>query len=69
MSRIPWREVFKFLSGAAFIGSITNLYLWWHDMALPFFGWTIQPWLLGVRGVVAAVLCGVFFYLGWGRKG
>jgi hypothetical protein len=26
MRKIPWREVFKFLSGVAFAGSIANFY-------------------------------------------
>ncbi len=68
MSRINWREVFKFLSGAAFVGAITNLYLWAYNISLPFLGYTLPPWFLGVRGVVGAVLCGLFWWLGWGRK-
>jgi len=66
--KINWREVFKFLCGAAFVGAFVNLYLWAHNIALPFFGWIIQPWFLGVRGVVGIFLCGLFWWLGWGRK-
>jgi hypothetical protein len=28
MTKIKWREAFKFLSGAALAGSLTNLYMW-----------------------------------------
>ena len=63
-----WREVFKFLSGAAFAGTIANLYLWAVDASLPFLGYTITPGVFGVRGIVGALFCVLFFYLGWLRK-
>jgi len=66
--RINWREVFKFLSGAAFAGSIANGYLWWCDISLPFLGYVITPRLLGIRAIVSVVLCISFFYLGWLRN-
>jgi hypothetical protein len=65
--KIRWREVFKFLSGAAFAGSLANFYLWLTGISVPFMGYTITPTLLGVRAVVSVVLCVVFFYLGWLR--
>jgi hypothetical protein len=68
MARIQWPEVFKFLSGAAFVGAITNIYLWAYGISLPFLGYVIPPWFLGVRGAVGAVLCIVFFYFGYLRK-
>jgi hypothetical protein len=63
-----WREVFKFLSGAAFAGAIANLYLWVVDASLPFLGYTITPGVFGIRAVVSAAICLVCFYLGWLRK-
>jgi hypothetical protein len=63
-----WREVFKFLSGAAFAGAIANLYLWAVDASLPFLGYTITPGVFGLRGLVSVFLCAFFFYLGWRRK-
>jgi hypothetical protein len=43
MRRIQWREVFKFLSGATTVGGFVNFYLAWHEIALPFFGYTLSP--------------------------
>jgi len=68
MSRIKWREVFKFLSGAAFAGSLANFYLWLSGLSVPFLGYTITPRLLGARAVVQFVLFVVFLYFGWLRK-
>ncbi|MEW5981728.1 MAG: hypothetical protein AB1806_05085 [Acidobacteriota bacterium] len=63
--RINWREVFKFLSGAAFAGSIANGYLCLQNIAVPFLGYTISPRLLGVRAIVQIVVCAVLFYFGY----
>jgi hypothetical protein len=65
--RINWREVFKFLSGAAFAGAIANGYLFLYDISVPFplFGFTISPRLFAVRAVVSVVLCVVFFHFGY----
>ena len=70
MSRINWREVFKFCSGATFINTIGNGYLYLYDISLPFplFGFTISPRLFGVRAVISFVLFGVFFYFGYLRR-
>jgi hypothetical protein len=68
MTRIKWREVFKFLSGAALAGSFANWYLWLTGISVPFLGYTISPRLLGVRAVVQFVLFVVFLYFGWLRK-
>ena len=66
--KINWREVSKFLSGAAFAGSIANFYLWLTGIPVPFLGYTISPSLLGARAVLQFLLFIVFFYLGWLRK-
>jgi hypothetical protein len=68
MGTINWREVFKFLSGAALAGSFANFYLWLSGVSVPFFGSTISPRLLGARAVVQFALFVVFLYLGWMRK-
>ena len=62
---IRWNEVFKFLSGAAFAGSIANGYLYFHNISVPFLGYMIPARLLGVRAAVQLVLCVVFFYFGY----
>lgn len=63
-----WREVFKFLSGAAFTGAVANFYLWAVDASLPFLGYTITAGVFGIRGIVSALSCVLFFYLGWLRR-
>ena len=65
---IRWREVFKFLSGAAFAGSIANGYLWLTQVSVPFFDYTIAPWVFGLRAAVSVALFVAFFYLGWLRR-
>jgi hypothetical protein len=68
MSKIKWREVFKFLSGAALAGSLTNFYLWLTGISVPFLGYTISPQLLGLRAAVQFAFFVVFLYFGWLRK-
>ena len=66
--RIKWREVFKFLSGAALAGSFANCYLWLSGISVPFLGYTITPRLLGARAAAQFVLFVVFFYFGYMKK-
>ena len=66
--KINWKEVFKFLSGAAFVGSITNLYLYLNNISVPFFTYTITPELFGLRFVVGFILFLLFFYHGYLKK-
>jgi hypothetical protein len=68
MGKIKWREVFKFLSGAALAGSLANFYLWLTGISVPFLGYTITPLLLGLRAAVQFVLFVVFLYFGWVRE-
>jgi hypothetical protein len=68
MTRIKWREVFKFLSGAALAGSLANFYLYLYRIPIPFLGYTISPELLGVRAALQFVLFLVFFYFGYLKK-
>ena len=62
--------MFKFFSGAAFIGTICNGYLCLYDISVPFplLGFTISPRLFGVRAVISLGLFGVFFYFGYLRR-
>jgi hypothetical protein len=57
--------VFKFLSGAAFAGSVANGYLWLSGMSVPFVGYQISPTLLGWRAVLQFALFMVLGYFGW----
>lgn len=66
--KINWREVFKFLSGAAFAGSIANFYLYYAHITVSFLGYSIKPELLGIRSAVQFVLFLVFFYYGYLKK-
>jgi hypothetical protein len=68
MSRVKWREVFKFLSGATFVGALANFYLWLTGVSVPVFGHAMPPALLGVRAVVSLALSILCFYLGWLRR-
>lgn len=45
--KIHWREVFKFLCGAAFVGAFVNLYLWANNIPCPSSGGCSS---LGSRG-------------------
>lgn len=68
MTKIKWREVFKFLSGAALAGSFANCYLWLSGISVPFLGYTITPDLLGLKAAVQFALFVVFLYFGWLRE-
>ena len=67
---INWREVSKFGSGATFVGTIGNGYLYLYDISVPFplLGLTISPRLFGVRAVISFVLFCVFFYFGYLKR-
>ncbi len=66
--KINWSEVFKFLSGAAFVGAATSLYLYLNNISVPFLGYTISPELLRIRALVGFVLLLIFFYFGYLKK-
>jgi hypothetical protein len=65
---IRWKEVFKFLAGATFAGSLANFYLSFTKIAVPFLGFTITPQLLGLRSLLQFALFLVFFYFGYLKK-
>jgi hypothetical protein len=64
------KEVCKFLSGAFFVTAGASWYLSWHGIAvpLPFFGLTMSPEFLGVRGFIHLALFAITFYFGFIRK-
>lgn len=66
--KVKWREVFKFLSGFAAAGFMTNLYLYLNNISIPFLGYVISPQLLGIRSFVNFILLLVFFYFGFVKK-
>src|SRR5262245_59529185 len=67
MTRIKWREVFKFLSyGVGRNGG--QLLLVPLAISVPFLGYTISPKLLGARAALQFVLFSVFFYFGYLKK-
>lgn len=66
--RINWREIFKFLSGAALLGSLTNAYLYFNDISVPFLGYTLTPEQLEVRSLVNFALFWLFLYYGYLKK-
>ena len=68
MINVKWREVFKFLSGAAFAGSMANFYLAVHNIAVPFLGYTISARLLAARAAGQFVFFVAFFYFGYLKK-
>ena len=70
MSRINWREVCKFGAGATFVGTIANGYLWAYDISTPFplFGYTIPPWLFGVRALLSVAIFAICVYVAYLRK-
>lgn len=66
--KISWKEIFKFLSGAAFVGAAVNFYLSVNNISVPFLGFTITPQLLALRGLGASILFLLFFYFGFLKK-
>lgn len=66
--RIPWKEVFKFLSGAFFVSAGVLFYLYISDVSVPVFGFTVSPQINGMRSIVHFILFLTCFYLGFIRK-
>jgi hypothetical protein len=68
--RINWKDVFKFLSGAFFVTAGASWYLSWYQISvpLPFFGLTMTPEFLGIRGFIHFALFVISFYFGFIRK-
>ncbi len=68
MSRINWREIAKFLSGAFFVSAGVNFYFYALGLSVPFLGYTISPEFLGLRTIVHTALFALCFYYGFLRR-
>jgi hypothetical protein len=70
-SKIPWRDVCKFLAGAFFVNAGILFYLYLAGVSVPLLGTSFiqSPGVSGLRSIVHAVLFLVFFYVGFLRKG
>ena len=66
--RINWKEVFKFLSGAFFVSAGASWYFSWHRISVPFFGLTVTPGFLEIRGFIHFALFLISFYFGFIKK-
>ena len=66
--KIHWREVLKFLSGAFFVTAGASWYFYWMHISVPFFGLTMTPEFLGLRGCIHFGLFLASFYFGFIRK-
>jgi hypothetical protein len=68
MQKITWRDLFKFLSGAAFAAALFNFNFWRAGLSLPTaIGDTLPPSVLGTRAAILFVACLVFLVIGWRR--
>jgi hypothetical protein len=70
MSRIPWKDVFKFLAGAFFVSSGVLFYLYLVGVSVPLIGtgFIETPEISGMRAIVNFVLFLICFYIGFIRK-
>jgi len=68
--RINWKDVFKFLSGAFFVTAGASWYFSWYHISVPvpFFGLTMTPEFLGIRGFIHFALFLISFYFGFIKK-
>lgn len=64
-----WRELFKFLAGAAFVGAFANAFLWLANVTVPFLGIEISPGVFGLRAIGATILFALMLYLGYLKNG
>ncbi|HET7854052.1 MAG TPA: hypothetical protein VFM04_06315 [Candidatus Methylomirabilis sp.] len=68
LKRIPWKDVFKFLSGAFFVSAGVLLYLYVVSVSVPVGGYIVTPETDGLRSIVHYILFATCFYLGYIRK-
>jgi len=66
--RIIWKDVFKFLAGAFFVTAGASWYFSLYHISIPFFGLTMTPVFLGIRGFIHFTLFLLSFYLGFIKK-
>ena len=60
-----WRDVLKFLSGAFFVTAGASWYFSWYQIEVPFFGFTMSPGFLCLRGFIHFALFLISFYFGF----
>jgi hypothetical protein len=68
VSKIKWKEVHKFLSGAFFVAAGASWYFAMISLPVPFMGKVMSPESLAVRGVMHFVFFLLSFYFGFIRK-
>jgi hypothetical protein len=70
MSRMPWKEVCKFLAGAFFVSSGVLFYLYLVGVSVPLIGtgFVHTPEISGLRSIANFVLFLLTFYFGFIRK-
>ncbi|MEI6851922.1 MAG: hypothetical protein WCL06_03730 [Bacteroidota bacterium] len=68
MKKIPWKEVFKFLSGAFFVTAGASWYIAYYHISMPFMGGSMSPDFLVVRGFIHFGLFLLTFYFGFIKK-
>lgn len=60
--------LYKFLSGFFASAALTDWYLAAHSITIPFWGYTMTPYIAGIKAIVFGVLFLVFFYWGFLKK-
>jgi hypothetical protein len=68
MSKVNWKEVSKFLSGAFFVTAGASWYFAYFNMEVPFIETTMSPAFLTIRGCLHFVLFLLTFYFGFIKK-
>jgi hypothetical protein len=69
MKKLPWKDIFKFLSGAFFVTAGASWYIAYYKISMPFMGGSMSPDFLFVRGFMHFGLFLVTFYFGFLRSG
>ena len=68
MSKMNWKEICKFLSGAFFVTAGASWYLAYIKIDVPLMGVTMSHQFLFIRGFIHFTLFLITFYLGFIRK-
>jgi len=68
MSKINWKEVSKFLSGAFFVTAGASWYFSYYKLDIPFMGNSMSHEFLFIRGFIHFSLFLITFYFGFIRK-
>jgi len=68
MSKINWKEISKFLSGAFLVTAGASWYFAYYKMDIPFMGTSMSHEFLFIRGFIHFSLFLITFYVGFIRK-